>query len=454
MNKYIGLAIAWMLWAQAIRAQTCTVSLGNDTTLCGGGTVNLSIATQFTFFEDSLRIRYDASQGQTGLVGAAKVYMHSGAEMVPFGGWQYVVGNWGQDDGIGQMRNVGTNLWEITIHPESYYGYPSGSNPNGIFMVFRNANGSQTGKDGAGNDIYLDLSGSNPSSAFAGINAWWKTDAVANILWSDGSTGSATQATASGAWWVQVTDTGGCTAADTVQISISNGPMVDLGPNQTICPGQTALLDAGGGFNSYLWNTGATTQSISVTTSGNYFVTVTDLAGCEGLDLVYVMAQSFPVADFNYSGVGLNYAFSSTSLNAVSQYWDFDNNGTTDATTVNPGHTFPAMGNYPVRLVVENECGLDTLIQTVAVGIVGIEESRVSGFQVFPNPFQHQIHIVGGADELGCAFVLVGLDGRTYFAGTVGENAQINLPELPAGTYLLKLEYPDGRAFTRLLGKL
>jgi len=47
-------------------------------------------------------------------------------------------------------------------------------------------------------------------------------------------------------------------------------------------------LDAGAGFVSYLWNTNATTQTINVTTSGDYWVEVSNSNGCKGRDSVYV----------------------------------------------------------------------------------------------------------------------------------------------------------------------
>jgi hypothetical protein len=47
------------------------------------------------------------------------------------------------------------------------------------------------------------------------------------------------------------------------------------------CSGGTMTLSAPSGLSSYLWNTGATTSSINISQSGNYFVTVTNSSGCE-----------------------------------------------------------------------------------------------------------------------------------------------------------------------------
>ncbi|MEI6901110.1 MAG: hypothetical protein WCL00_14635, partial [Bacteroidota bacterium] len=48
-----------------------------------------------------------------------------------------------------------------------------------------------------------------------------------------------------------------------------------LGTDKKICPGDSVILDAGWGRDSYLWNTGDTTQVIRVKNPGTYWVTIT-----------------------------------------------------------------------------------------------------------------------------------------------------------------------------------
>ncbi|HXR82221.1 MAG TPA: hypothetical protein VN763_14940, partial [Saprospiraceae bacterium] len=48
-----------------------------------------------------------------------------------------------------------------------------------------------------------------------------------------------------------------------------------IGDDFDICEGSTAVIDAGPGKESYLWSTGATTQSIQVDKTGDYWVRVT-----------------------------------------------------------------------------------------------------------------------------------------------------------------------------------
>ena len=64
------------------------------------------------------------------------------------------------------------------------------------------------------------------------------------------------------------------TETKTGYITVNPNPTVDLGTDVDICDGATQTLDAGSTPTNYLWNTGATTQTIDVTTAGTYSVTV------------------------------------------------------------------------------------------------------------------------------------------------------------------------------------
>ena len=74
-----------------------------------------------------------------------KVYMHAGIgdDTNAFG--FAVVGNWGQDDGVGLMTNQGGGIWSITITPSTYFNLNTTQQANAtkIGLVLRNAAGNQ-----------------------------------------------------------------------------------------------------------------------------------------------------------------------------------------------------------------------------------------------------------------------------------------------------------------------
>ena len=126
--------------------------------------------------QNDLSITYDANQGVSGLVGASKVYMYSGAvTSSPGASWEWIIGSTNQDDGIGQMTHLGNNLWTICIDPMSYYSsgiagpIPGGTQILAIDMFFRNENGTATGYNFNGTYIVLDMTTNPPTSSFPGV---------------------------------------------------------------------------------------------------------------------------------------------------------------------------------------------------------------------------------------------------------------------------------------------
>lgn len=80
----------------------------------------------------------------------------------------------------------------------------------------------------------------------------------------------------------------------TLQITAFN-PSNFQDDQEILCDGGNGTLSVINGFSSYLWNTGATTSSISITTTGNYSVTVTNAIGCEATKNFTVIASSSPI---------------------------------------------------------------------------------------------------------------------------------------------------------------
>ena len=67
-----------------------------------------------------------------------------------------------------------------------------------------------------------------------------------------------------------------------------------LGPDRAICEGDSALLDAGKGYSTYLWSTKETTQRIYAKEEGNYHVKTTDEFGFMDQDTVYLKVYHKP----------------------------------------------------------------------------------------------------------------------------------------------------------------
>jgi PKD repeat protein len=424
-------------------------SLGNDTTLCGGTGLLLNPGITVSPYGDSLTITYDATKGQSQLVGAPKVYIHAGAELHTNGGWQYTIGNWGMDDGIGLMNKIGTDLWQITINPVTYFNYPADSSLNGILMVFRDAGGTLTGKDDNGNDIWVNMKTSPPVSSFYGVTPTFLKNNYDSIEWSNGSHAQTLFVAATGTYVCTINNsTGGCSYTDSIRVIVQPIPFVELGNDQTLCNNDSITLTANpSNFASYNWSTGDTTTSIHVNSPGTYSVTVTDSYGCAGFDVVNVNFIEAPVAGFSDSLVGLTVHFLDTSHGGTAYRWDFDGNGTTESTVAgNVTHTYSIPGQYNVILIVSNECGSDTISHLIYVtsGIVQNEISSVCN--VFPNPSTGYITVnIDNKDISTWQIEIFDVFGNLIYTETTKKQTpnisqQINLSTFSKGVYYLKLK--------------
>ncbi|MCX6258397.1 MAG: T9SS type A sorting domain-containing protein [Bacteroidia bacterium] len=111
--------------------------------------------------------------------------------------------------------------------------------------------------------------------------------------WSNGASNSSINVTQSGTYSVIVTDSNGCTGYAQLNVAFSPLPVIDLGPDITACNGNPVSISAGFA-NSYLWSDGSTSQGITVTTAGNYSVTITN-NGCSNNDNINIYFHTVTV---------------------------------------------------------------------------------------------------------------------------------------------------------------
>ncbi|KQR95449.1 hypothetical protein ASG01_06285 [Chryseobacterium sp. Leaf180] len=94
--------------------------------------------------------------------------------------------------------------------------------------------------------------------------------------------------------YVKVIDTNGCYAIAKVNLVVIAPVYSTVLKDKTICVESKTTLDAGSGFTSYLWSTGATTQTISNVMVGNYSVQL-KTGECTVTQLVKVLPSPQPV---------------------------------------------------------------------------------------------------------------------------------------------------------------
>ena len=108
-----------------------------------------------------------------------------------------------------------------------------------------------------------------------------------SYTWSTGASTSSIAVATAGNYSV-VVQQGNCSTTDAITVQVSALPVVALGNDLSLCPGETLLLDAGNAGSEFLWNTGSTAQTLLVTQAGTYSVTVTNSADCAVTDAITV----------------------------------------------------------------------------------------------------------------------------------------------------------------------
>lgn len=154
------------------------------------------------------------------------------------------------------------------------------------------------------------ITANGPTSFCTGGSVTLTANSGSAYLWSPGgqTTQSITVSTA-GSYTVRVTNSAGAqatSAAVAVTISTTGAtPTITASGPTSFCPGGSVTLTSTSA-SSYLWSTGATTQSITVGTSGNYTVT-TNSGGCGGTSVATtVNANSAPTTPTVTASSSLN----------------------------------------------------------------------------------------------------------------------------------------------------
>jgi uncharacterized repeat protein (TIGR01451 family) len=171
-------------------------------------------------------------------------------------------------------------------------------------------------------------------------------DAGAGFATYSWSTGATTQTitvspTSTTTYTVNVTNGSGCTGSDTHTVNVNPTPIVNITGPTTSCSGSPVTLDAGAGFATYAWSTGATTQTITVSPASTttYSVNITNGSGCAASDTHTVNVNPAPVV--NITGPTASCSGSPVTLDAGAGFatYTWSTGATTQTITVSPSST-------------------------------------------------------------------------------------------------------------------
>lgn len=275
------------------------------------------------------------------------------------------------------------------------------------------------------------------------------------FLWTPG--GATTQfinVTNAGTYSAKIRSIHGCEINSATNVVIRPLPVPHLGNDTSICDGDQIVLDAGNPGYSYLWNTGATSQTVSVSDSGTYSVTVTTPYDCVHSEDKHISYLPSPrVEGFNfiplfYEDLG-KVQFSPLNPTNVNSYeWDFGD-GSPTTTQVNPMHIYASGGDYQVTLKVFNGCGDFEISLPINVdittGIVKLGKDAANVW-VYPNPSRNYITIDNKSADIRMEQVTVFniLGAAVYDRKTDSSKHQLSVSGFASGVYTARIRTDKG----------
>ncbi len=238
------------------------------------------------------------------------------------------------------------------------------------------------------------ITASGPLSFCEGGSVQLTSTAAGGYLWSNGATTQSITVTTAGNYSV-ITNNGSCSSAPSNPVTVTVTPLpatptITASGPLTFCEGGSVQLTSTAA-NGYLWSDGATTQSITATTAGNYSVVVTNSAGCSSVAsniLPITVNPNPPVPTITQTGNTLS------SSAATGNQWYFNGSIITGAT--NQTYNYVTPGQYSVTVTDANGCSSSSLPHTgnfVNGTITILSNGEEFMHRIAPNPVNNQASI-------------------------------------------------------------
>lgn len=206
---------------------------------------------------------------------------------------------------------------------------------------------------------------------------------------------------------VRVTGPDGCSAFDTVAVTVAFSNLEILA-DTAFCMGGSALLDAGFPDATHSWSTGESTQTITVISTGDYTVSMTDANGCTIQHTTTVTVNPLPVVDLGVDP-GL----------CIGESWTLD--------AGNPGADHLWNTSAQTQTITVSVDSMYSVIVTDAFGCVNSDSVAL----VF-----HPLPVIVLSDTTVCISEVITYDagnpGSTYLWSTGEATQTIDVAELSA----------------------
>lgn len=267
-------------------------------------------------------------------------------------------------------------------------------------------------------------------------------------VWNTGDSTQTLTVDTSGTYNVMLITNQNCVAFDTISVVINALPSINLGPDSAFCDQTT--LDAGINTVSYLWNTTDTTQTIVVTSSGEYSVQIESVEGCFNSDTVDITIHTSPAVSFALPSDSVCINYSPFVLNTGTPA-----GGIYSGTGVSAGNFDPGIGtgNYSITYSYTdlNGCSNSDNDNIIVSGCLGLEGEYNVQLKVYPNPNNGNFYVETSLTGPNGYLQVFDMLGKIIYVSPLISNLQQVQLTVEKGTYFLQLVTDKGLTKQKLI---
>lgn len=295
--------------------------------------------------------------------------------------------------------------------------------------------------------------------------------------WNTGAVTEDLSSLPAGVYTVQMTDDAGCIVSQSYTLSDPALLQVSLGPDRTLCAGQSISVDAGipgGALYSWSATNGFTagTPDVTLSEAGTYTVVVADGKGCQATDAITIVTDTEGIgADFLMSTQG--YTGESIIAVNISQPAPEQVKWTLPAAARIVSQTdnlvemvFDQPGRYEVAMnTYRGSCQASAVRDVMIVDGVQLPDVNTQHNSLFkqtvlrPNPNDGQFYLdITAAEDITVNYRFLDIqrnrivfEQKAQLTKDVMSSQFFNIPALPAGVYVLMVEGPKEKKALKVM---
>jgi gliding motility-associated-like protein len=286
---------------------------------------------------------------------------------------------------------------------------------------------------------------SGDSTYCPGLSIFLKAYGAYEYVWNNGSNADSIEVSAPGGkFWLLGRSSTGCTS-DTIYKTVSAEPdwIFSVEGDTILCKGGSTSFTASGA-TTYYWNTGDTTNTITMTTPGMCISIGLNKRGCKKAKTFEVVEYPLPNVNFTLSAAILNCKHSqltcySLAISNVHYCWNMGDSTTETGSTVQHTYIIPKETlSYIIKLIAKDQYScVDSSTQTIDVA------------PFVPNVFSPNGDGINDVFMSNVDLQVFDRNGLLLYKGTDGWDGRHSGRHLDPDTYFYLIRYTDRNQKTR-----